>query len=275
MEFIDVRIKNWARYQSKNQRSKMSFFRVEASVFNDSKIAQLSPSGKLLWIYLLCESTTQFVQTKDKLNTGKALINIRVATSILSIRGTTIRAQIKLMEELQMVTATYKTKKAVQSKSENKNKSESEKKRRKKNRESQKDDPALEKFSLTEIVEAWNTALDQTQITKIKSIDGTRRKTFLARCKEYKTDINFWKALFHTIEKSDFLSGRKKDWSASFDWIIRPTNLTKILEGNYQNRVQTSNAPGAERGKKMTQKEFLGPFYNEAIHGDPDRVVIE
>ena len=44
--------------------------------------------------------------------------------------------------------------------------------------------------------------------------------------------------------ESDFLSGRKKDgrsWHATFDWIIEPSNFTKILEGNYANRESDSD----------------------------------
>ena len=35
------------------------------------------------------------------------------------------------------------------------------------------------------------------------------------------------------ISNSDFLSGRKTDFRATPDWVINPSNLTKILEGNY------------------------------------------
>lgn len=39
-------------------------------------------------------------------------------------------------------------------------------------------------------------------------------------------------------EQSDFLNGRIANASfvASFDWIIKPQNITKILDGNYENR---------------------------------------
>ncbi len=44
---------------------------------------------------------------------------------------------------------------------------------------------------------------------------------------------------FRRIEASDFLSGRTGNWSgSSFDWILQQDNITKILEGNYDNRVR-------------------------------------
>ncbi|MCP4273876.1 MAG: hypothetical protein GY781_18290, partial [Gammaproteobacteria bacterium] len=44
-----------------------------------------------------------------------------------------------------------------------------------------------------------------------------------------------WKSLFYHAAKSDFLTGRKTDWSMDFDFVINKTNLLKIIEGNYDN----------------------------------------
>lgn len=45
--------------------------------------------------------------------------------------------------------------------------------------------------------------------------------------------------LFKKVESSDFLTGRnEKGWRSNFDWILNPTNLVKILEGNYENKTQ-------------------------------------
>lgn len=41
---------------------------------------------------------------------------------------------------------------------------------------------------------------------------------------------------FQRVEASDLLSGRKTDWRADIDWILKPEHLTKILEGSYDNR---------------------------------------
>ena len=39
------------------------------------------------------------------------------------------------------------------------------------------------------------------------------------------------------IERSDFLTGRSGTWAGcSIDWILKPANWQKILEGNYDNR---------------------------------------
>lgn len=47
---------------------------------------------------------------------------------------------------------------------------------------------------------------------------------------------------FRKCEKSSFLKGNNpRKWKASFDWIIKPQNLSKILNGNYDDEI-TSDA---------------------------------
>lgn len=43
--------------------------------------------------------------------------------------------------------------------------------------------------------------------------------------------------LFRKAEASDFLTKRNSTgWKAGFDWLLKPENYTKVLEGNYDNR---------------------------------------
>ena len=37
--------------------------------------------------------------------------------------------------------------------------------------------------------------------------------------------------------------GRSKDFSCTFDWIIKPANALKIAEGNYKNNNGGKNEP--------------------------------
>ena len=46
----------------------------------------------------------------------------------------------------------------------------------------------------------------------------------------------FFKEVFEKVEASDFLKGKNnRDWVATFDWIIKDSNMAKILDGNYDN----------------------------------------
>ncbi len=76
-------------------------------------------------------------------------------------------------------------------------------------------------------------------LPKIISIDKARKATVKARLKEYSFDDII--TVFKKVEQSDFLTGRinadkQRPFKASFDWIMKPSNFIKILEGNYDNR---------------------------------------
>ena len=70
-----------------------------------------------------------------------------------------------------------------------------------------------------------------------------RNKTFDAHTRsrwnedKQRQDLEWWENLFKSIRESDFLMGKiKPEWRASLDWIVNPTNMTKILNGNYKNK---------------------------------------
>lgn len=69
-------------------------------------------------------------------------------------------------------------------------------------------------------------------IGRIKGINGERQKAVRARIREYGKE-----AFGTVVEKaatSAFLNGRNnKNFIATFDWLVRPTNFPKVLEGNY------------------------------------------
>ena len=68
----------------------------------------------------------------------------------------------------------------------------------------------------------------------VKEITPARRKTIKARLRQHSPDELH--SAFVKVEASDFLKGSgKNSFRASFDWIMKDANLTKILEGNYDN----------------------------------------
>jgi len=64
---------------------------------------------------------------------------------------------------------------------------------------------------------------------------GSRKRNVRARWKEYPS-IEFWEDYFNRVEESEFLSGRVTRWRADFDWLMKPSNFEKVLEGRYSNR---------------------------------------
>ena len=80
-------------------------------------------------------------------------------------------------------------------------------------------------------------------------ISEKRKKAIRARLKTGYTLEDFQR-LFEKAEASDFLKGRnKRDWTATFDWLICDSNMAKVLEGNYDNRKEVQQDAGAEENK--------------------------
>lgn len=69
-----------------------------------------------------------------------------------------------------------------------------------------------------------------------------RRKTYLrSRWREdpERQSLDWWRRWFGYVGKSDFLMGRveskdRKPFQANLEWMLKPSNFVKILEGNYE-----------------------------------------
>ena len=90
------------------------------------------------------------------------------------------------------------------------------------------------------VTDEYNDKL--SELGQVKVLSDKRKAHLKASIKQFKnTDHNFenvetWSRLFDYISTSDFLMGRKSEWSASFDFIINKSNLLKIVEGQYDNK---------------------------------------
>lgn len=83
------------------------------------------------------------------------------------------------------------------------------------------------------------------ELRAVKLWNSTREKRLRARWREDKArqTLDWWRKYFESVRASDFLMGRKADWSADFDWLICPTNMAKVLEGRYHDGPAVSSLP--------------------------------
>ena len=73
---------------------------------------------------------------------------------------------------------------------------------------------------------------------RLVKMSEARKKAINARMKTGYT-LDDFKTLFEKAEASDFLKGKnKRNWSATFDWLISDTNMAKVLDGNYDARKE-------------------------------------
>lgn len=71
--------------------------------------------------------------------------------------------------------------------------------------------------------------------SQVKYLSAKNKNAIGALLGKY-TEADF-RALFQKAEQSDFLKGKnKKNWTASFDWLIQEENMCKVLNGNYDNK---------------------------------------
>ena len=73
---------------------------------------------------------------------------------------------------------------------------------------------------------------------RLKTLSDSRKKAIKARLNTY--SIDDFKTLFEKAEASNFLKGaNERNWAASFDWLIKDSNMAKVLDGNYDNKPKT------------------------------------
>lgn len=82
---------------------------------------------------------------------------------------------------------------------------------------------------------------------RIEDIEGERKKAVAARWRKY-GDIAVFERVFRIAQASSFMKGENgRDWHADFDWMMRPSNIVKILEHKYDDKptAQTGQPTGA------------------------------
>lgn len=80
-------------------------------------------------------------------------------------------------------------------------------------------------------------------LPKVTLISDKRQKAIKARIKTYGQEKII--EAFQKAEASDFLKGKNdRNWSADFDWIMKDSNMAKILDGNYDNSRKAGRYAG-------------------------------
>ena len=90
-----------------------------------------------------------------------------------------------------------------------------------------------EKVSCQQIADLYNDTC--VSFPRVKTLSDTRKRAIKARLRVYR--LEDFKTLFTKTEASDFLKGSNdRNWTASFDWLIKDSNMAKVLDGNYDNK---------------------------------------
>jgi hypothetical protein len=99
-------------------------------------------------------------------------------------------------------------------------------------------------------VQIFNQAAIGAQWPAVQKMNPTRTKSLKARLADA-GGIDGWRTAIQKAERSDFLCGRtERPWQGfGFDWLIKPANFTKIMEGNYDQSTGNQSS-GTPQGRK-------------------------
>lgn len=106
--------------------------------------------------------------------------------------------------------------------------------------------PAYERQEFhSDVVSAYHEALPD--LPPVKTWSDRRRKALNARIRERiaggkpADTLEYWRAFFESVSASDFLTGKSTGWRADLEWLLRPENFLKVIEGRYENRSATES----------------------------------
>ncbi len=104
------------------------------------------------------------------------------------------------------------------------------------------------KIDFEKVRQQFNRIMATKKIPKLKGrITGQRRAFFEARVREHGI-IAVYRVMVKASE-SDFLNGcGRNGWSANFEWIYRPNNFPKVLDGYYDNPQEPPSVKAIKGG---------------------------
>lgn len=105
--------------------------------------------------------------------------------------------------------------------------------------EADKSDENISNCPHLEIIGLYNSILASKGLPAVKPNlwDGQRAQHLRRRWREdeKRQSLDWWRKFFEFVATSDFLMGRKTDFSADLGWLVKHGNFVKVCEGKYRN----------------------------------------
>lgn len=112
-----------------------------------------------------------------------------------------------------------------------------------------------ESINYQKIVDYFNAETKGVFGTVLMPLSETRKGMIRARIKQH-GKAAFAEVIRKAME-SNFLQGQNsRNFRATFDWLIRPTNFEKVLSGNYDNHVDSNDRLHFSQHTGLPQADF-------------------
>ncbi len=138
-----------------------------------------------------------------------------------------------------------------------------------------------DKIDFEKVRQQFNRIMEAKKIPKLKGkIAGQRKAFFEARVRENGI-VSVYRVMIKAAESNFLNGGGGKGWIANFEWIFRPNNFPKVLDGYYDNqrppqtptiqtnggfRNETTSTP-ANGGRGNNRNEQRATEQRERIQG--------
>jgi hypothetical protein len=218
MERITIQFSNWEKYNPRKDYINPTWFALSNSILSDPDFIDYSPLEFKALIYLFCEASKKRFQPFE--------VSFKHAAKLFDISEKTLSTVIENLQQRGTLTvirtSSVRDPNVI--------------------RQLQTDIQTDRHTSVVdELFKIWNE--HSGTLAKVTSLTKSRRAHANARLKE-QGSLEVWKQAIERVAKSDFCNGiNDRSWKATFDFLIKPDTLTKILEGTYDNRKANVNAP--------------------------------
>ena len=127
-----------------------------------------------------------------------------------------------------------------------------------------RDNKSKEKTDFQSVVDLYHSICKS--FPSVRSLSDARKKAIKARLKSYTLDD--FRTVFENAEASSFLKGVDGGWKASFDWLIKESNMLKVMEGNYADKPR-------RYGRKEPVPGWVGYVSGDAELGEAELEAIQ
>ena len=102
--------------------------------------------------------------------------------------------------------------------------------------------PAIDDTS--QAIQHFNAIAATANWPTVQKVTAPRRSALRGRIKDIGGLDNWCEAITRASRSSHLTGNNSRGWTADFDWLAKPANFTKLIEGNYDDRVNPNSATG-------------------------------